>query len=90
MLDAASVTLFVGDAADLVQYLPVVKRWLQADLLGFNADCDDAALVQACELATRIEPTLTAYVTNTSAAAAAAISVPDLAAAPIPIDQFTQ
>ncbi|MEO1768100.1 hypothetical protein, partial [Thiobacter aerophilum] len=42
------VTLFVRDKRDLETYLPYFKRWLHAKLLGFNVDCKDPKMADAC------------------------------------------
>lgn len=88
MLEDASVTLFVADAADLELYLPVVKRWLQADLMGFNADCSDAKLTKACKLAAKIEPGVVAYVSNGDAAALTQTPLPNVPAEAVPLVHF--
>lgn len=88
MLEQASVTLFVADAADLDRFLPVVKRWLQADMMGLNADCNDAQLRKACELAAKIEPGVVAYVSNGNAATLTQASLPNVPAAAVPLERF--
>lgn len=88
MLEDASVTLFVADAADLDLYFPVVKRWLQADLMGFNADCSDAKLTMTCELSAKIEPGVVAYVSNGDSAVLTQAPVPNVPAAAVPMKHF--
>lgn len=88
MLEQASVTLFVADAADLDRFLPGVKRWLQADLMGFNADCNDANRQKACELAAKIAPGVVAYVSNGNAGTLTQAALPNVPAAAVSLERF--
>lgn len=49
-----AVTIFIHDESALKTYLPLFKRWLQANLMGFNTDCSKLELAAACKLAGQI------------------------------------
>lgn len=84
------VSVFVRNANDLATYLPYLKSWLQADLLGFNATCDKAAMTAACTLAARIVIPIRAYALVPKQAAPHALPVPVVAKANIPLESFVQ
>jgi len=91
--EPASVKLFVRDEHDLVVYFPLVKRWLEADLLGFNVDCDTPKLAEACRFSQEIEIPIVAYQIIDSGKGAdqlRELSLPNLPAASIPIKYFKQ
>lgn len=93
MVNPASLILFVGDDRDLASYLPLVKRWLQADLLGMNVDCDSEKTMAACKFAEDIQVSVTAYQIAGSGKEANQLhmlSVPSLPAASVPIKWFKQ
>ncbi len=93
MVNPASLILFVGDDRDLASYLPLVKRWLQADLLGMNVDCDSEKKMAACKFAEDIQISITAYQVADSGKEAHqlhTLSIPSLPTASTPIKWFTQ
>lgn len=49
------IAVFVRDKRDLETYLPYLKSWLQAKLLGFNVDCNERGMAEACKFVTRTE-----------------------------------
>ncbi len=84
------ISVFVRNAQDLDVYLPYLKRWLQADLLGFNVHCDRAGMAPACALAARIELPIQAYALSPDSDKTRALPVPQVAAAPVPLESFVQ
>lgn len=84
------ISVFVRNAQDLNVYLPYLKRWLQADLLGFNVHCDKADMAPACALAARIELPIQAYALSPDSDKTRALPVPQVAAAPVPLESFVQ
>lgn len=84
------VDIFVGHAGDLATYLPTLRRWLQADLLGFNVHCAHAAMTRACTLAERIRMPLHAYAAAPHGGQLRALAVPDVPAAQTPLELFVQ
>lgn len=51
------IAIFVRDKRDLEIYLPYLKNWLQANLLGFNVDCKEPDMAEACKFVTQTELT---------------------------------
>lgn len=84
------VSVFVRNAADLATYLPYLKSWLRADLLGFNATCDKPAMIAACALAARIVIPIRAYALVPKQGAPHLLPVPAVAAANVPLESFVQ
>ncbi|WP_049622658.1 hypothetical protein [Frateuria defendens] len=83
------VSVFVRDERDLAGYMPYLKRFVQASLLGFNAHCDKSpGMAQACELAGQIDIPLRLYALSGSKPVTHALSVPDVAAASVPLESF--
>lgn len=78
------VDVFVGDEADLARYLPDLKRFLQADLLGFNIRCDEPAMSKTCALASQIDIPIRAYMPAGKMPELRALAVPNAAAASTP------
>lgn len=48
------VVLFVETQSDADRYYPLAARWLQANLLGFNAQCNSPSYAESCALADNI------------------------------------
>lgn len=84
-----SVTVFVHDDGDLKASTPLLKRWLQANLMGFNTDCSKPDLAGACKLAEQIVISTTAYVI-TGHGNLRSVSVPDVKAASVSLKLFVQ
>lgn len=80
--------VFMRSRSDLATAYPLFKRWLQADLIGFNADCRKTPGV--CKLATRIHVPTTTYVAIGSGRTPRPVTAPAAAAASIPLQAFTQ
>lgn len=51
------VAVFVRDKRDLETYLPYLKRWLHANMLGFNVDCKEPRMAEACKFVTQTDLT---------------------------------
>lgn len=84
------IALYVRDKRDLETYLPYFKRWLHAKLLGFNVDCKEPKMVDACKFVTQTEwlqivPTR-AYLLPSMRL----LELPKGKAADLPLEAFTQ
>lgn len=84
------IAIFVRDKRDLDTYLPYLKRWLQADLLGFNVECKKPRMAEACKFVTQTEwleivPTR-AYLLPSMRL----LGLPKVKAAEVPLEAFTQ
>lgn len=84
-----AVTVFVHDERDLKAYLALLKRWLQANLMGFNTHCSKPSLANACKLAWRIAIPTTTYVIATDGRLRS-VEVPEVKAASVPLKLFVQ
>lgn len=84
-----SVIVFVHDEDNLNAYLPLLRRWLQADLMGFNADCSKPDLADACKLAEQIAIAKTVYVIAADGNLRS-IRAPDGKAASVSLNAFLQ
>ncbi len=84
-----SVMVFVNSEDELETYLPLLKRWLQANLMGFNADCERPALTSACELVEHIVLPTTVYIIAADGSLHR-INVPAGQAAALPLRSFIQ
>lgn len=82
------VLMFARDNASLKTAYPLMKRWMQANLLGFNTSC--ATRAGACALMSDIRLPTDAYIASGGGAAPVHVAVPDLPAAPVPLEKFTQ
>ena len=82
------VVLVVRDQAALKAAYPLFKSWMQANLLGFNTSC--AKRAAACALMPSIEVRTEAYLSSGKDAAPVKTDVPNLPAAAIPLEAFTQ
>ncbi|MHB8921559.1 MAG: hypothetical protein ACYC3A_03685 [Halothiobacillus sp.] len=80
-----SVLVFVRNERDLDTYLPYLKRWLQADLLGFNVNCKEPGMAEACKFAGQIEIPTRAYLLPSLRP----VVVPKVEAADVPLEAFT-
>jgi hypothetical protein len=84
-----SISIFVRDKRDINTYLPYLMRWLQANLLGFNVDCKDPRMAEACKAVPQIAETqipIDAYLLPSMRP----LGVPKVKAADIPLEAFTQ
>lgn len=84
-----SVIVFVHDGSEWESSLPLLKRWLQANLLGFNADCGKSNLDGACKLAEQIVIPATVYAT-TAEGSLHHVNASDVKAAAVPLQSFIQ
>lgn len=88
--DVPLASVFVRRPGDLDTYLPLLKRWLQADLLGFNVKCGKGPrMTQACALATKVQIRIEAYLICDDPPRTRALAVPEAAASTaIPLEAF--
>lgn len=86
---APSVTIFVHDEGSLRAYLPLLKRWLQANLMGFNVDCSKPGLADACTFAEQVAIPATAHVIAADGRLRR-IEMPDVKASSISLSWFVQ
>ena len=82
------VIVFARDQASLVTAYPLLKRWMQANLLGFNGSC--AAHAAACALMRDLDLPADVYLAPGAGSAPVKVATPDLPAAQIPLEAFTQ
>lgn len=82
------VIVFARDQASLAAAYPMLKRWMQANLLGFNTSCEKHAV--ACKLMPDINPPTDVYLASDGGGPPVKTAVPDLPAAPIPLEAFVQ
>lgn len=82
------IVVVARDQASLEGAYPLLKRWVQANLLGFNASC--AKQPAACALVPDLELPTDVYLATPNGAVPTKAAIPDLPAAPIPLEAFTQ
>lgn len=85
-----SVSVFVRNEADLKKYLPLLERWLQADLLGFNMDCAQAGMARVCALAENIRIPMQAFAVGSGGDKARPLTIPVVKPSTVPIKFFQQ
>lgn len=88
-----AVTLFVEDAGALEAYYPMVQRWLQAAMLGFNVDRDQAQIGAACAFVATVSIPANAYSLSCGDPGPVnhcSLPVPALPAADIDLSRFHQ
>lgn len=88
-----SVVLFAQKAPDFDAYLPLVQRWLQAAMLGFNVDCSETEIAPACAFAEKVTLPIVAYQLDCktpNSIEQCSHSLPDTQALSIPLELFTQ
>ncbi|MBB1088724.1 hypothetical protein H4F99_09500 [Lysobacter sp. SG-8] len=88
-----AVTLFARDDDALAVHLPLVQRWLQAGMLGFNADCNDPAQRPVCTFVETVRLPIDAYAlecAGTGTGGDCEMPVPTVPPAPIPLGAFRQ
>lgn len=83
--------VFVRHERDLDTYLPYLKRWLYADLLGFSLDCGKPRMrkAEACKFVRQVRVAqipIRAYLLPSMRL----LEVPKVKAADIPLEAFTQ
>jgi hypothetical protein len=83
------VSVFVRNAQDLGFYLPYLMRWVQADLLGFNVQCDESQkMTHVCAMAGHITVPVQAYVINARGSDVRSLPVAKVASASVPLESF--
>lgn len=84
------IAVFVRDKRDLETYLPYLKNWLQANLLGFNVDCKKPRMAEACKFVTQTEwleiVPMRAYLLPSMRL----LELPKVKATDVPLEAFTQ
>lgn len=88
-----SVVLFAQKARDFDAYLPLVQRWLQAAMLGFNADCSKTEIAPACAFAEKVTLPIVAYQLDCKTQSnieQCSHSLSDTQALSVPLELFTQ
>lgn len=76
------------DQASLIAAYPLLKRWMQANLLGFNSSCEKHAA--ACALMPDIHLPIDVYLAAKGGSVPVKVVTPDLPAASIPLEAFTR
>jgi hypothetical protein len=84
------IALFVRDKRDLETYLPYFKRWLHAKLLGFNVNCKEPKLTEACKFVTQTEWLQIVPIRAYLLPSMRLLELPKVKAADIPLEAFTQ
>lgn len=88
-----SVVVFAQEAEDFDRYLPLVQRWLQAAMLGFNVDCSDIDIAASCRCAETLSVPVTAYRLNCNTqniTEKCGYSLPTTRALSVPLSLFRQ
>lgn len=83
-----AVDLFVRDQRDLETYLPYLKRWLQAKILGFNVDCKEPKMSAACKFVTQTEWLGIIQVRAYLLPSMRPLDIPKVKAADVPLEAF--
>jgi hypothetical protein len=84
------IAVFVRDKRDLETYLPYLKSWLQAKLLGFNVDCKEPRMAEACKFVTQTELTQFIPIRAYLLPSMQPLALPKVPAANVPLEAFTQ
>lgn len=84
------IAVFVRDKRDLETYLPYLKRWLHANMLGFNVDCKEPSMVEACRFVTQTELTQFIPIRAYLLPSMRLLELPKVTAADVPLEAFTQ
>lgn len=85
---APQVMVFAASRDALDRGYPFFRRWLQADLLGFNIDC--ARKAAACAFAEKLSVPVQAFVAAPGGKGPAKVATPAGAPAAIPLGRFIQ
>ncbi|MFN3792890.1 hypothetical protein [Massilia sp.] len=83
-----AVDLFVRDKRDLETYLPYLKRWLQAKILGFNVDCREPKMSAACKFVMQTEWLGIIQVRAYLLPSMRPLDIPKVEAADVPLEAF--
>lgn len=84
------VSVFVHTQEDLNAYYPILLRWIQADLLGFNFDCSPRSVQIYCDLSEDIRIPAVAYQVDVENNRLMSINIPNIRPVAIPMDEFRQ
>ncbi|WP_141518186.1 hypothetical protein [Marilutibacter aestuarii] len=88
-----AIELFAEDADALAEHYPLAKRWMQAAMMGFNADCGNAAQQPSCAFVEQVDLPVDAQALDCVAPApgrGCSLQVPDVPAADVPLGAFRQ
>lgn len=91
ILDAGAnpdVIVFSHSRSELEAAFPLFKRWLQADLLGFNVDCSKTAA--SCALVEKVPVPVRAFITGHNGRGMEQVPLPSVVSSTIPLASFTQ
>jgi len=84
------IAVFVRDKRDLETYLPYLKRWLHAHMLGFNVDCKKPRMTEACKFVTQTELMQFIPIRAYQLPSMQPLALPKVPAANVPLQAFTQ
>lgn len=82
------IAVFVRDKRDLETYLPYLKRWLHANMLGFNVECKKPRMAEACKFVTQTELTQFIPIRTYLLPSMRLLELPKGKAADIPLEAF--
>lgn len=82
------IAVFVRDKRDLEIYLPYLKRWLPAKLLGFYIHCEEPRMTKACKFVTQTELTELIPIRAYQVPSMQPLALPKVAAANVPLKAF--
>ncbi len=82
------IAVFVRDKRDLETYLPYLKRWLHANMLGFNVDCKKPRMAEACKFVTQTELTQFIPIRAYQLPSMQPLALPKVPAAKVPLEAF--
>lgn len=84
------IAVFVRDKRDLESYLPYLKRWLHANMLGFNVNCKKPSMAEACRFVTQTEWLEVIPIRAYLLPSMRPLELPKVKAADVPLEAFTQ
>lgn len=88
------LVLFVETQSDADRYYPLAARWLQANLLGFNAQCNSPTYAESCVLADNITVPIVVRTARCSAEqmsrSSCTLQSPESSKSTLLLDIFTQ
>lgn len=82
------IAVFVRDKRDLETYLPYLKRWLHANMLGFNVDCKEPRMAEACKFVTQTELTQFIPIRAYLLPSMRLLELPKVKASDLPLEAF--
>lgn len=82
------IAVYVRDKRDLETYLPYLKRWLHAKLLGFYTQCKEPRIAEACKFVTQTELTQFTPIRAYLLPSMQPLVLPKVPAADLPLEAF--